>query len=376
MGGFGHIKPAKAILEQFEDHGVTGEIYDVFSPDGQPNYNSANFYNAITRSPILLPIWNIFTRHDLLPAWIFAPIHWLEVIQNRSTISRIKAFGDKYSDLIITATHWTPALLAAKAFPTKTIFLYVTDIHPHGLWKIAPRNVHYLVPMEETKIDLTRYGIGSSRITITSFPVRREILKNNHNRFLRRLHNLNKGEPSLIEVLALSGGAGTGRLEILHLLKNFIAPAKANKIRLTLLVSTARLYNDLIFFCAKHQTRKEQIFIDRYTPETLGLAMHKAAILVTKAGGDITFEALAEGLPIYNLRDVGDHERLNRQYLELIGAAKPLFDHHHPWDLIQSDLYSREITLMAKSSHKNGEFHRQASTPKTILHLLKGPVAM
>lgn len=282
--------------------------------------------------------------------------------------------GKKYPDLIVTATHWTPALLAAKAFPSKTIFLYITDIHPHGLWKISPKNIHYLVPMEETKIDLTRYGIDSSRITISSFPVRRTILKNNHDRFQSRLHKLNIGKPSLIEVLAISGGAGTGLQEMLHLVKDFIAPAKANKIRLTLLASTAHLYNELIFFCAKNQTRKEQIFIDRYTPETLGPALHKAEILITKAGGDITFEALAEGLPFYNLKDVGDHERLNRQYLELTGAAKPLFLHHHPWDLIQSDLYSREIVLMAKSSHKNGEYHREANTPQTILKLLKPPI--
>lgn len=371
MGGFGHIKPAEALVEQFSKRDIDGEIYDIFSTDGRPNYNSANIYHTLTRSKYLLPIWNLLTRHDLLPSWLFSPVHLVELLQNQATIKKLITMGQNNPDQIITATHWTPALLAAKAFPEKTIFLYVTDIHPHGLWKISPPNIHYLVPMEETKIDVARYGIPESRITISSFPIHQEILDGNHQRHLRRIKNLKQKNPRIIDVLIISGGAGAGKAEIIKLIKNFLAPAKAHKVRLTLLASTPSLQVDLIAFCAQMQTTRDQIFIDRYSPHSLYAALTKAEILITKSGGDVTFEALAEGLPIYTLRDVGDHERLNRQYLELIGASKPLYYTDTPWQLIQSDIFSGEIILMTKASYRHGDFHRRSNTPQNILKITK-----
>ena len=370
MGGFGHIKPAQALVEQFHKLGIHGVSYDPFSPDGSPTKETANLYNFITTSPFLSPFWNLISRHDLLPAAIFEPGHALEILANLKVIQRLKRLGlDRH--LIITATHWTPALLAAHAFPHTPIFLYVTDIHPHGLWKTTPKNIHYLVPMEETKIDILRYGMDSDRVTICSFPIHNEILTNNQARHLRRLNTLRRKRPEKIDVLIISGGAGTGRQQMRHLIDKFSHPAKTNQVKVTFLVSTPQLEVDLISYCAKIKTHKAEIFVDRYTPHSLYPALTHAEILITKAGGDITFEALAEGLPIYCLKDVGDHERLNRQYLELIGAARPLFLSQQPWQQIESDILSEEILLMTQASHRHGAFHRRSTTPKVILNFLK-----
>lgn len=370
MGGFGHIKPAQALAEQFSKLGLVSREYDPASPDGSPVHESANLYNFFSRTPPLNSFWNIVTRHDLLPAWLFQPVHILEVLFNQKTIQRLKRLPPDSNKTILTATHFTPALLTAKAFPKQKIFLYVTDIHPHGLWKLLPENIHYLVPMEETKIDLLRYGIPTHRVSISSFPIHNEILKDNRTRFQNRLNTLRRKNLKAIDVLVISGGAGTGKREMAKLLHHFLEPAKAKAARLTFLVSTPQLESQLIAICAHNQTTKQQVFIDRYSPHSLYSALAKAEVLITKAGGDVTFEALAEGLPIYTLKDVGDHERLNRQYLELIGASKPLFLTHHPWNMIQSDIASEEIIHMAKAAHKNGFFHRQSNTPQTILKLL------
>ena len=372
IAGFGHIKPATALTEQFSrKHKIKGKTWDIFSPDGLPAPEASNLYNNISRSSILSPIWNLATRHDLLPAWLFYPFHAWEVLTGKKTIQKLRKLDKKHPNTIITATHPTPALLAAKARPEKTIFLYVTDIHPHGLWKLSPKNIHYLVPMEETKIDLTRYGIPSERISLASFPIHQELLDNHASRFKKRLAILSKKNLKTIDVLVISGGAGTGKKEMQDLISRFSVPAKAAQVRLTFLVSTPKLEKSLIGHCVECQTRKNQILVKRYTPHSLYPALKKAEILITKAGGDVTFEALAEGVPIYTLKDVGDHERLNRQYLELIGASKPLFYTKTPWDLIQSDILTGEIKLMTRASNEHGKFHRQATTPTLILNLLK-----
>ncbi len=373
MGGFGHIKPAQALAEQFSRHGLDSQTYDPFSQDGSPAHESANVYNFLVRSPLLLPFWNLVTRHDLLPAWLFQPVHWLEYFANRNIINKLRLIITQPDKSIFTATHWAPALLVAKAFPTQKVFLYVTDIHPHGLWKITPPNIHYLVPMEETKIDLLRYGIDNTKINITSFPIHNEIIRNNSIRFKRRLLNYKRKNPRKIDVLIISGGAGTGKEEMKKLIRKFSHPAKSKQVRVTFLVSTPQLEIELISYCSKIQIHKDEIFINRYSPHSLYHALTQAEVLITKAGGDISFEALAEGLPIYTLNDVGDHERLNRQYLELIGASKPLFLSEQPWQLILSDILSGEIALMTTASHRNGEIHRNSNTPKTILEILNSP---
>lgn len=370
MGGFGHIKPAQAITEQFERLGTKSQTYDVFSPDGEPNYNSANFYHAITKSPLLLPLWNLITRHDLIPAWVFRPIHDLEIMTNQKTIARLHQLGENSPDLIITATHFSAGLLASKAFPNKTIFLYVTDIHPHGLWKIDSKNVHYLVPMEETKIDINRHGINQSKITIASFPIHQEILDGNQTRLERRLSRFQSSSTEAIEILIMSGGAGTGGDEMKRLVEELSPQVNKERVRLTFLVSTPALVKRVLAALAHQETHGHPVTVDVYTPESLYPALNKADILITKAGGDITFEALAEGLPVYTLKDVGDHERLNRQYLELIGASRPLFLHPHPWDLIESDISSGDIQKITLASHEHGAFHREANVPPTILNLL------
>jgi UDP-N-acetylglucosamine:LPS N-acetylglucosamine transferase len=372
LGGFGHIKPAQALTEQFRALDIDSHLYDIFGENGKPNYQSANIYNKISRSKILSPIWNLATRHDLLPASFFQPAHLLELATNKDKVQDIREYAQQHPNLIITATHFTPALIAATALPNHTIFLYVTDIYVHGLWKIKPKNVHYLVPMEETKIVLTRHGIDPKRITISPFPIHHEVTNNQSARFKKRIKRLKSKDPKTIDILIMSGGAGTGQKQMQILIDKLAAPAKSKQARLTFLVSTKSLQSSISEYCKKNcGLTKNQIKVLEYTPHSLYKALNKAEILITKAGGDITFEALAEGIPIYTLKDVGDHERLNRQYLEHIGASKPLFLTGHPWDLIQSDILTEEIILMAKAANAAGKHHRQQQTPKIILSILK-----
>lgn len=370
MGGFGHIKPAQALVEQFEKQKIKSQKYDIFSPDGQPNYDSSNFYNFITKSPLLLPFWNLITRHDLIPAWVFHPVHGMEIITGQKTIHKLRNFGSQYPELIVTATHFSAGLLASKAFPNKKIFLYVTDIHPHGLWKIDSPNVHYLVPMEETKIDINRHGIKNEHISICSFPIHQEILEDNQIRFNRRLKKFSSTKPNKIEILIMSGGAGTGFNEMNSLIKQLSPQVVKDRVCLTFLVSTPNLVKQVLASLTQYQTHGHNVTVEVYTPKSLYPALNKADILITKAGGDITFEALAEGLPIYTLKDVGDHERLNRQYLELIGASRPLFLCQKPWELIESDITSGDIIKIIQSSHEHGAFHRDTNIVSTIQSLI------
>jgi UDP-N-acetylglucosamine:LPS N-acetylglucosamine transferase len=285
-------------------------------------------------------------------------------MSKRDLMKRFKQTVAEKPDTIFFSTHFTPANLASKALPNHKVFLYITDIHPHPIWAIKRRNIIYLVPLEYTKKLLMSYGIAEKNIRVASFPIHPTLIHGVKERYEKRLVNIKKEKTT--DILIISGGAGTGLLQMQNLLNTFAAPAHAHKISITFLASTLKLREALKETRLQTGLPKDAVTIDTYKPDTLYKAMRTAEVLITKAGGDITFEALAEGLPVYTLKDVGDHERINRAYMEQMGASRPLESDIYPWELIHHDLLTGKLKEMTTASYKAGEFHRSATIPEIL----------
>jgi len=365
--GFGHLKPALSLLKHLKPHGIHTESWDVLADEiGESPRKKYSLYNYISTNPHLIPLWNKLTRHDLIGPTFLKPFHWYDTVANSPVIQRLKYRFKENKNTIIFCTHFTPANLASLALPHHKIFLLATDIHLHALWTVNRPNVHYLIPHSDTKKDLLKYGISEKNIHLTGFPINPNLIKGHAQRHKKRVVNLKKEHTT--DILIISGGAGTGKIQMQNLLKTFATPAHAHNVEIKLLASTNKLQQALEHTCRQEGLSKQAVTIDTYTPQKLYQSMRWAEVLITKAGGDITFEAIAEGLPIYTLKDVGDHERLNRKYLESVGASKKLEATVYPWELIHHDILTGSLSKMCYNSYKAGKTHRDFDWTKFLFN--------
>lgn len=365
VAGFGHLKPALALLEQMKQYPVETEAWDIFADDtGESVLDKNSLYNRISTNPKLIKIWNDLSSSKSVSRYLAHPAHWMDVVTKGHIIKRIRRVHRDNPETIFFSTHFTPANLASKALPKSKVFLYTTDIHLHPIWAIKRDNIIYLVPAQYTKDQLIKYGIKAKNIRIASYPIHPTLLKGNAARHKKRLKNLKKEKST--DILIISGGAGTGKLQMQNLLKTFSAAAHAHKVNITFLASTLKLREALKESRVEIGLPKNCAIIDTYKPDKLYEAMNWAEVLITKSGGDITFEALAEGLPVYTLKDVGDHEKVNREYMEKVGASRRLESGVYPWELIHHDILTGKIQKMAQASSDAGAFHREANVPKIL----------
>ncbi len=367
VAGFGHLKPALALMGQIQHHKypVETEAWDLFADaSGESMLDKNSLYNRISVHPLYLEIWNRLSSSSSASRHLAQPAQWLDYMSKRDLKKRFKACVAETPDTIFFTTHFTPAHIASRALPKHKVFLYVTDIHPHPIWAINRRNIIYLVPLEYTRKLMMTYGIAKENIHVASFPINPVLLAGVEARHEKRLRNIQKEKTT--DILIISGGAGTGLLQMQNLLHTFAAPAHAHQVSVTFLASTIKLRDALKETRVQAGLSKDSVTIDTYKPDTLYEAMKSAEVLITKAGGDITFEALAEGLPVYTLKDVGDHERINRGYMEQMGASRPLESDVYPWELIHHDLLTGKLKDMTMASYKAGTFHRSATVPKIL----------
>lgn len=367
VAGFGHLKPALSLIEEIRNkaYKVETEAWDLFADAaGESILDKNSIYNRISTHPLYAEFWNWFSSSTSPTKYFAKPAQWFDIISKRDHFKRFRQAVAENPDTVFFATHFTPANLAAKALPKHKIFLYVTDIHPHPIWAINRPNIIFLVPLQYTKDVLLSYGIAEKNIKVASFPIHPKLIAGNKERYERRLKNVQK--ETTTDILIISGGAGTGLLQMQNLLNTFAAPAHAHQVSIKFLASTMKLRDALKETRVKTGLPSNAVEIDTYKPDNLYEAMRDAEVLITKAGGDITFEALAEGLPVYTLKDIGDHERINREYLEELGASRRLETGVYPWELIHHDLLTGKLRAMTTASHKAGEFHRQATVPETL----------
>lgn len=360
INGFGHLKPALSFIEQMKHYPVDTEAWDIYADEsGETLLDRDSFYNRISTNPSTVKIWNYLTNGDAFTKYFRKPYHWLDAYPLKHLATRIKNAHQQNPNTIFFSTHFTPANIAARTLPHQKVFVYVTDIHPHPVWAVKKKNLHYLVPLDYTKYSLVQYGIDPDNIHIASFPIHPQLIKGQTTRHKNRIKNLSSEKTT--DILIISGGAGTGQIQMQNLLKTFAAPAHAHQINIKFLASTRKLRDALKDTHVKQGLPVNSVEIDVYKPDILYKSMRWAEVLITKAGGDITFEALAEGLPVYTLKDVGDHERINREYLQKAGVSRQLESSVYPWELIHHDLLTGRLKKMAQASNKLGKFHRDSN---------------
>jgi processive 1,2-diacylglycerol beta-glucosyltransferase len=202
------------------------------------------------------------------------------------------------------------AAAAAPSLPARAPFVVsiVTDFEAHALWMESCVDL-YCVAADHTKARLVARGAAAEDVVVTGIPVAMKFSGQPDVKAVRRTFGLRDDQPVL---LVLSGGFGTGPLGgILTELNKFDRPLQTA-------VVTGRnepLRRELAVGDWKHPTR-----VFGYMPNMHEL-MAVADLIITKAGGLTTSEALALGKPLLLVRPIPGQEAANSDFLLEWGAA-------------------------------------------------------
>ena len=314
--GAGHVRAAQALEKAFGEHGgCQVEHIDAIhyvSKLFQRIYDNA--YIAMVRNaPELMGV--LYERTD--QPWRH-PRRRL-ALDRLNTGPMIRLLKRVQPDLCV-ATHFLPAEIIAWLIAKKKLrarnAIVVTDYDVHAMWLCRTVNRYY-VAIEEAAEYLARIGVPREIVRVTGIPVDPRFAVPLDRAGARRKRGLAQ-EATVILVSA--GGYGVGPVELL--VKDLLAmkrpwqivaiAGKAEKVHKRL-EEIARGAGALPGGGARLHAVGFTTEMDEY--------MAAADLLVGKAGGLTTSEALARGLPMALIEPIPGQEARNADHLLEAGAA-------------------------------------------------------
>ena len=225
----------------------------------------------------------------------------------RATIQKLEQLLDRtQADFVVSTLPLSSQYVSAykqSTGSTLPLYTYVTDISAHNEW-IAPETDGYFVGDESTRRQLLRLGVPSHQVVVSGIPVRQAFRPRP-----RRAEHRPK------ELLVMGGGLGLiPRAE--ELLSSLAA---APDVHVTVITG-------------KNEGLRRALTETYPTFTVLGFTtnvaeyMAQADLLLTKAGGSTTFEAIHTGTPLCLLRPFLMQEEANAAYVQAQGFGTVLWD--------------------------------------------------
>lgn len=173
------------------------------------------------------------------------------------------------------------------------LYTFITDITAHEEW-IAPGTDKYFVGDISTKNTLLSKGVEEERIVISGIPVRDCFSYEGEQK-----------KEDQKEVLIMGGGLG-----LIPSSQEFLKKlVQREDIKVTLIAGkNEKLRREI-------KDKYPQIETIGYT-DSVDIYMKRADVIVTKAGGITTFEAMAARTPLYIIKPFLEQEYGNARYIE------------------------------------------------------------
>ena len=309
----GHYQAARSIEEALYTFGLGIEVkmVNTFS------YTNPILGKIVTKAYLEVvkkrpEFWgNIYDNPDVLRKTKKAR----ESFSTRS-LPKIQKLVELYKPDIIYCTQAYPCSVIA-AFKRKTkinlpLVGVLTDHAPHSYWLHKEVDI-YSVPSEETRWALLKKGISGDRIRVNGIPIDMK-----YQNVLGREVIINKFglDSNKKTVLIMGGNQGLGAVEkIVESLS--IDPENG----LQLMVVTGknrRLYRKINRKFLNGSATNIKLYAYAGNIDEM---MEVADLIITKAGGITTSEALSKGLPVLIVNPIPGQERMNTDYLVREGAA-------------------------------------------------------
>ncbi len=306
--GAGHVSAAEALREAFALRGVEAKHVEVLK-----------YTNALFRSIYSKLYLELIEKRPEVLRWVYNSLDRPWKYQKRrlaldrlNTRPFVKLLREERPGLAI-CTHFLPAEilfhLRRKGELDIPVGIVITDIDSHAMWLYREAD-YYFVACEETKYYITKLGIDPGRIHVTGIPVKPAFAKHQPKREARRSRGLHE---ELFTVLVSAGGFGVGPLEAL------VGAVQEMGRPVQVAVICGR-NDELRKKLEAMKGTKHPMKVVGYTTE-MNEWMAASDILVGKAGGLTSSEALASGLVLAIVNPVPGQEERNSDYFLEKGVA-------------------------------------------------------
>ena len=284
------------------------------------NINAFNYTNPILEKVINRAYMSVLKRKPEIWDYLYDNPKVLEKTRRlRSLIHGLNSpklkvlMGDFKPDTVV-CTQAFPCGMVADYKKTYELDLplvgVLTDYAPHSYW--VYNNVdYYVVPSEETGRKLIQSGVDERKIKPFGIPLDLNFKKPSERQAVSSSLGLDPFKPM---VLIMGGTQGLGPIKELVLFLNDLS----QPMQIVIVCGTNRkLYR---WLSRRMKGFKKKTLLYGFT-HNISELMTVASVIVTKAGGITTAEALAKGLPMVILHPLPGQEAMNTAYLLREGTA-------------------------------------------------------
>jgi len=312
--GAGHMRAADALRKVFETHTDVSHV---------EHWDMLKYTNRVFEHLYGKMYLDLVNKAPAMLGWFYdlsdTPYKndKLRVIFEKLNSTRFIRAVKKYSPDLVVCTHFTPAAILSWLGERGEISLApaitVTDFDCHAMWLV--RNyARYFVALPETKAYLTCMGIDASKIEVTGIPIDPifEIPKDKQE--TRRSLGLAE---TTFTILVSAGGFGVGPVEkLLQELLRLTQP-----LQIVAIAGQSEELKAKLDIIATSATQEPVTLHPVGFTQKMDDYMAAADILVGKAGGLTSSEAMARGLPLCIVNPIPGQEERNSDHLLEAGAA-------------------------------------------------------
>ena len=314
--GAGHVRASQALEKAFAARGDCDvEHIDAIqhvSKLFQRAYDKA-YISMVRRAPELMGV--LYERTD--QPWQHSRRRL--ALDRLNTAPMIRLLKRAQPDLCV-ATHFLPAEIIAWLIAKRKLHaqnaIVVTDYDVHAMWLCRTVDRYY-VAIDEAAEYLARIGVPREKLRVTGIPIDPLFAKPVDRAETRRTLDL---DPTATMILVSAGGYGIGPVE--QLVNDLLAlqrpwqiigiAGKAETVR--------KRMEEISRSAGKLPSGAPRLVAVGFTPE-MDKYMAAADLLVGKAGGLTTSEALARALPMALIEPIPGQEERNADHLLEAGAA-------------------------------------------------------
>lgn len=310
-GGAGHIRAAQALEEAAAafEHSISAKHYDCLDLTSKAfkKLYSESYLALANKAPEL---WGyLYSRTESKPYEKKGLLRLFDEMNYRNYLQFLK----KENPDVLLCTHFLPYLSVSstlrKAGVTAPVIAVTTDFDAHQYW-VDPIVDRYYVHTEESAWQLRSKGVLAEKIVIKGIPVFPQFRMPSEKSQARKKLGIDEDR---LTILMVWGGFGVGKAEEM-----------VKEVTAMLQIFPDRNFT-LLLVCGKNeklQTRAAAIgYPGNVTARVFGFVenihelMSAADVLVSKAGGLTSAEAMAMGLPMIIVDPIPGQETRNAEII-------------------------------------------------------------